>query len=168
MTAIARKIDTYIDALYKALQPDGAESYESLRKQMARILGVRFSLSQVNCTLAYLRRHAEEYGWTVPYVKRGTAIDGEEHRFFILDIERDPDFRMDAEYRGNFDNGCHTSVGVIERTCKNLEIMLETAKQYEPLRVHRDYLDDFKEVIAHFGTRAARLKRMVTEKRDAA
>jgi len=168
MTTIARKIDTYVDALYKALQPDGVDSYEEIRKRMARILGQRFSWAQTNGTLAYVRRHAEVYGWTVPYVKRGLALDGEEHRFFTMDIEHDRRFEFDLEYRGNFDNGCYSNVAGIERTCSNLAIMLETAKQYEPLRVHKEYLDDFKEEVEHFTRRASRLLRRVNEKRDAA
>jgi hypothetical protein len=161
-----RKIDQYIDALYKALTPDGADSYETIRKRMARILGCRFSLFQTNCTISYERRHAAIYGWIVPYVKRGTGSVGEEHRFFALDIERDPDFAFDAEYRANFDNGCYDTVASVERFCANLSVMIETAKQYEPLRPRKEYLDDFKEVMDFFSRRAARLRRKVDDQRD--
>jgi hypothetical protein len=102
----------------------------------------------------------------VPYVKRGAAVDGEEHRFFILDVERDVSFNLDAEYRGNFDNGCHVTVASVERFCANLSVMLETAKQYEPLRLHKEYLDDFKEEVDHFTKRASRLLRRVDKKRE--
>jgi hypothetical protein len=154
----------YVEALRNALP---CTSREEIHRGMARILRTRtLPKSAVSYALGYVRRNAEELGWTVPQANSAPASAvGTEGRFFVLPAERTPDMgTLNEEQRDHIDTGSMTTITNAESRLTNLATILEMALQHENLRVHREYLRDAAEMVQTAARRLTRVRNVVNEK----
>ncbi len=161
-----RKIDVYIEALHTVLP---CTTRREIHDAMSRELRTRIlPKSVVGHTISYVRRHADELGWTIPHASSapGTS-DGAEGRFFELPAGRTSEFgTLDGEQRSQIDSGGARSIALTERITKNLTSIMEMALTHENLRVHREYLKDTAEMLQTVTGRLTRLRNIMAEKQD--
>lgn len=92
VTTEESKIDQTIEAIFDALP---ATSYEEIAKKVGKTMRERISLGIINNAIAHLRSNCAEYGWTIPHVKRGTAIETDEGRYVALLVDRNGHYELD-------------------------------------------------------------------------
>lgn len=64
------KYDRLIDLLFQVLP---ADSPVQITTRVNKLSNVRYNVSQVNGSIAHLRKNALRYGWTIPHVPRGAG-----------------------------------------------------------------------------------------------
>jgi hypothetical protein len=158
------RTDRFIEALAQSLP---ATTRQELAEKIGRKLHRTVTRAMVDCGLYYVRKNAEELRWTIIYVKRGSPGSDDDNRFFILDLDKNPDYVIDDQDRSHIDNGTHSTVSTICHMSANLQTMLEAASKHERLGVHREYFDDFSETLGYLSKRAARLLKQIDSKRAA-
>jgi len=149
-------MDGYVEALFQALP---ASTYAEIRQGMQKELGARVSMSVVNNTLHHVRKHSAACGFTISYVKRGVATDGDEDRYFALPLEKSGSgFRLDDTHRHHCNSGNLSTFGDISTKSKNLAEMIAVRSQYERSPQVREDLDDLRENLEFLARRATRMK----------
>jgi len=154
-------MDAWADSLYDALP---ASTYEEIAAKMSEALGRRVNVTIVAMTLHYVRGNAEDLGWTVPYTKHGPAVEGDEERFFALDLERDPNFVMDEEHQRHVNNGSHNTIQTIATHAENLVVMLAACVLHERLRVRKDFLNDLQDDLGYVARKSRRMANQFNDK----
>jgi hypothetical protein len=149
---MARKIDTYIDALFQVLP---ASNYEEIRRKMQKQLGTRFKPGLIGAIIAHLRKNVSEYGWTIPHVG-GHPKDGEKRYFTVL-VEKDGTAYFDKDHSKFLSKGSRTVVGTISTMAANMAVMLDVAIQYERSKARKDHLEDMAEQITFVAKRTKRI-----------
>jgi hypothetical protein len=77
------KLDPLIDEIYSVLPADTCATIQAKLEEA----GVTVSIHMVNYAIKHLRRNSAHYNWTIPHVKRGIPISGEEERYFSVRVE---------------------------------------------------------------------------------
>jgi hypothetical protein len=148
-------MDKIIDAIWLALRKP-ATTYEELAERVSTSMKERISASDISNALAYLRRNALEYGWTVPHVKRGAPVDGnaieddgDDGRYFRCLIDRDGTFFFDddAAASAHFKRGAEATLNQIVTLSKNSVTMLQANIAHTRSTNQRAMLND---VLADF------------------
>ncbi len=147
------------EALFQCLP---ADDYDQVRVRLNRELGRRdLTNGDVGNVLAYVRKHYEECGYTVPHAKRGPPLPGEHGRFFAILVERDGTFSYDDEHRQHFNNGTRSSVASISQQMRNLKAIVATLIKYERSPIKREYLGELEEHFDYTAKRTARVLRFM-------
>lgn len=149
------KMQEYGETLFQCLP---ANSLDEIRKRMNKELKVRWeTIGMTSAIISYVRKHYQEFGFTVPHVKRGKADPGEQGRFFAVLVEKDGTFYFDEEHHDHLQNGTRSSIASIAQQSLNLKTIVATCKQYERSKGHRDYLDELEENFEFVAKRTARI-----------
>lgn len=150
--AIKRKIDKYVEALFQVLP---ASSYEDIRLKMQKELGKRFAPGQIGAVIAYLRKHVDEYGFTVPHVG-SHSVDGEQRYFAVL-VEKDGSFYFDPAHRKYLSDGQSCTIKTIATQAANMVVMLDVSMQCERSRARREHMEDLHENLSYVAKRTKRI-----------
>lgn len=100
----ATRLDRIIDVIHDVLP---CTSYAEIAMKVSRKMRETISAGIINNAIARLRRNSAGYGWTIPHVRRGTASEEGENRYFALPVDRDGVYILDAspENRAHLDGG---------------------------------------------------------------
>jgi hypothetical protein len=99
------------EALYDAIYPRDARTFEDVRQRMSRIERRRISNEEVGRTLRHVRDYEFEYGWTVPPVQKG---NGKFRRYFPVHVKsKDVDSTISAKHLECIDYGLISAVKTI-------------------------------------------------------
>jgi hypothetical protein len=102
---IETRRDQIIEAIFDALP---ATSYEDITRTVNKETKLKTNIGQINNCIAHLRANCAAYGWTIPHVKRGGAVEQDDGRYIALLVDRDGHYELDQ----NPDAARHISNGI--------------------------------------------------------
>jgi hypothetical protein len=110
------KVDQLIEAIFDALP---ATSYEEITRKVVKATKLKTNIGQINNAICHLRANCAEYGWTIPHVKRGNAIDSDKGRYIALLVDRQGHYELDQ----NPDATRHISNGITGTIKQTMSLM---------------------------------------------
>jgi hypothetical protein len=135
--------DAIIDAIWHCLP---ATTLKGLARKVSRHLGERISKGVVDNAIVYLRRHPEQYGWTIPHVRRGqprptrkvhmadgreVLVKGDEDRFNAV-LWDDKDTIFNEDHKRHIDAGIVSTLREVHRKSANESKALEAVSRTAP------------------------------------
>jgi hypothetical protein len=120
-----KKIDDILDMLFQCLP---APSGEVIQGRLAE-KGIDINYAYLMVVISYLRKHCDEYNWTIPHVKAG-APSGEDKFFHIL-LEEDGTFFSDPQFQGHLTDGSASMLTRLQTESENQASMLRAASEAE-------------------------------------
>ena len=99
------------EALFDAVYPKDADTFEQVRQRMSRIERRRVRHEEVGRTIRHVRDHEYEYGWTIPPVQKGS---GEFRRYWATLVQsKEHDSKISDDHLECFDHGMISAVRTI-------------------------------------------------------
>jgi hypothetical protein len=126
------RMDLIIDMLFAALP---AKTLEEIQDKF-KAKGVNVTISTLEQALFRLRRHAEQYGWSVPHVVRGPNSD--KRCYFAVLRDKKGDFHLISEHRAYSRHGFRGTVSHIANMGKNETVALRMLAQFDKSKVRRE------------------------------
>lgn len=154
-TVQLNKMDRVIEAMFDVLP---ANTSEEIAIKVSKKLGERCSRSFIDIAISDLRKRTEEWGWTIPHVKRGPPKPDEENRFFVMLNDKDgtPSY-LDDESRLHIKTGTTSTVATVAQQSTNLAHTLNVAQQYERTKAHRERLEELHADMAYVARKARKM-----------
>ena len=156
MSREQRRTQQILDNLYEILPCATME--EITDKLNAR--GLNVSRGAVEQVMARLRKEAPAWGWTIPHVKRGPAMNGEEHRYFAVLCTKDGWF-MDSHDKGNLRKGVVSTVQLVATQTNNSAKALEAAALHSASRSYAHALRDWAEDLKYISRKGRTLTALI-------
>jgi len=143
-----------------------ATTYEELAVRIENRTGERVNRGMVAQAVTYLRSNTEEYGWTVPHVKRGPAGGGDDGRYFrmLLDHKNGYHFVEKPEQLEHMERGTLSTLRQTVTMSKAQITMLKGA--HENLRSHK-MRAELKDTIEDYEYATRRMERIVRSYEEA-
>lgn len=116
-----KAIDQLVDAIFMALP---ADSIPQIQQRLAKS-GLTVAQSSLRSAIAYLRKHADYYQWTIPHVITSSGLH--ENKYFALLLEKDKTFHSDLSSQEHLRNGCKSTVKRIATQSKIQAVSLRAA-----------------------------------------
>ena len=152
---------TQNDLIYAIGNALPAASYAEIVGRVRTATGASVSYQDVAWAISRLRRHAEQYGWTIPHSRRGNTLPGED-RFFMLLVDRAGDFFVvDDERREQLHVGASDVLNTTAQTMKNIGTSLEMATAYERSPAMKRALNNILTDVKYLSEKAAQLAEQV-------
>jgi hypothetical protein len=118
-------------ALWNAIHGRPASSYAEIALRMSAALGRHVSWHMVNNVIYHVRKHADQYGWSVPHVKCGRGDKVERQYFTILADPEQNSLRRIPEHRLRIRDGGTSRLNAISTMAENLTKVLEMAAEID-------------------------------------
>jgi hypothetical protein len=154
------KMDLLIDELYVVLP---SKSMKEIQQKLIP-LGQEVSLAMIGQALFHLRKHAAQYGWSVPHVKRGP--DPEERCYFPVLVDDQGSFIMDEKYRAYARQGFRGTLSLISNMGQNEVTALRIALKYIKSRIKRERLSDSLDDVEYAAKKVRLALRAVNSRED--
>ena len=153
-----------IESLWRALPARTLEEIADKMNTQRDVSGV--TRGDVAAYLGHLRRRVDQYGWTVPHVKRGTNVDGGK-RFLRMLVDPDGTRLLDE---GNNTihllDGAAATISQIATLASNesaaLKVAIEHTRSINLRRRLREFVGDF----AYMKNKAELLGEAIEEERN--
>lgn len=128
--------DALIDTLYQ-VQP--FDSYADAAKK------AKASVRDVKVAIAHLRKHCNNYGWTMPHVscKHAEFDSSQKGKYFAVILEKDGSLPIDAEKRLHYTRGAYTSLMRVASLLANEAQALLSCSKNERSPTKRYMLESF-------------------------
>ena len=148
-------VDEIIDAIYKVLP---ASSYEEIRLEVQKQLGVRLELADINYAIGYLRKNSDEYRWTIPHV--GKQVPG---RYFAVSLDKKVKLAMTDGSRLALQTGLYASVSRLASQSRNECAAIEQSLINEAITANKRELSGLLDDLTYIAKKAASLKEAIKE-----
>lgn len=117
------------EALFDAVYPKDAKTFEQVRERMSRIERRRVTHEETGRTIRHVRDHEDEYGWTIPPIQKGS---GKYRRYWATLVQtKDNDSTITADHLQCFDYGMISAVRTIATQTRHIlgaaEIVAESS-----------------------------------------
>jgi hypothetical protein len=123
------RIDRIIDVIHDVLP---CTSYAEIALKVSRKMRESISVGTINNAIAHLRRNSAGYGWTIPHVRRGTATEEGENRYFALPVDRDGVYILDD----TTENRMHLNAGSASTMAHTATMMLNQTNALKIAATH--------------------------------
>jgi hypothetical protein len=147
------KMDILLSGIYAVLPANSLTEVQG--KLKAR--GVDVSIPAIEQALFYLRRHANQYGWSVPHVKRGPRSD--KRCYFAVLRDKDRRFTLPLEYQAYSSHGFSGTVSQIANLGKHETTALRMMIQFEKRKPIRDASEELIVDLEYISKKAKALLR---------
>jgi len=147
------KTDILISGIYAVL-PAGSltEIQEKLKDR-----GLDVSIPAIEQALFHLRKHCNQYGWSVPHVKRGPG--GDERLYFAVLRDKERRFHLPSEYQAYSAHGFNGTIRHIANLGRNETVALRMMIQHEKRKPVRDGIEELIVDLEYVARKARSLAR---------
>jgi hypothetical protein len=155
--------DQLIEAIFDALP---ATSYDEIVSKVNKSTKLRTNAGRVNNAIAHLRAHSADYGWTIPHVKRGTALVGEEGRYLALLVDRQGHYELDSnpDAARHINGGINGSIQQAATMMQNLTAGTRIAATHTRSTNSRAKFNDLADDFEYIARKAAAVVREIQAK----
>jgi hypothetical protein len=154
-------IDPIIEIIGEVLP---AATREQIAERLAKKLRYPVSISDVDRALSDIRKNPFDYDFTVPYVKRGIATEGEAERYFVIPVNRsDKSFRVTPENRADFMAGALSTALALKTTQENSVNMFREYAKNETSQARRELYNDAADDCAYTARKTGVLIRTLSK-----
>jgi hypothetical protein len=133
-------MDYLIEQMFTALP---CTSLAEIAEKLSRLTRSKVSAGNVGVLLTHLRKHRDEYQWTVPHAKRGPNADGGD-RFHAVLVSDDGSLELNKETLQPIEDGMR---GTVSHAATSLDNEVAALTAYAPHITSRNKRAALREVI---------------------
>jgi hypothetical protein len=155
----SHKLKLILDHLFQVLP---GSSYEDLTYRI-NVRGCPVNVSTIAYVISILRRQSAKWGWTIPHVKRGKPMPGEEHRYFVVLLEKDGQYTIDKEDKENLARGLISTIKLLVTQSTNNAAATEMAAVNSTQKPYANMLREWSEDWKYIARQGRKLQRLVIQ-----